>query len=175
MSLNSHSNTSSERHSKTTLQMLFAYTGASLRVTLSIALSVLLFWSISENNYYSALFAGLALAFELAKFMALPEIARRKQRKDWAGALSATLLFITLATASILGSIGGLQSDTQRVQANIAQQEQKRVSLIEQRQLLLDEIAENQKAIDKYQELCSAFAGKEQRVASASCGHARQD
>ncbi|MDE1466067.1 hypothetical protein [Spartinivicinus poritis] len=109
-----------------------------------------MFWSISENNYYSALFAGLALAFELAKFMALPEIARRKQRKDWAGALSATLLFITLATASILGSIGGLQSDTQRVQANIAQQEQKRVSLIEQRQLLLDEIAENQKAIDKY-------------------------
>ncbi|MDE1465336.1 hypothetical protein [Spartinivicinus poritis] len=138
------------RHPKTKLQLLFAYTGATLSVTLSIALSVLLFWSISENNYYSALFAGLALAFELAKFMALPEIARRKQRKDWAGALSATLLFITLATASILGSIGGLQSDTQRVQANIAQQEQKRVSLIEQRQLLLDEIAENQKAIDKY-------------------------
>ena len=138
------------RHPKTTLQMLFAYSGATLSVTLSIALSVLLFWSISENNYYSALFAGLALAFELAKFMALPEIARRKQRKDWTGALSATLLFITLATASILGSIGGLQSDTQRVQANIAQQEQKRVSLIEQRQLLLDEIAENQKAIDKY-------------------------
>ena len=138
------------RHPKTTLQMLFAYSGATLSVTLSIALSVLLFWSISENQYYSALFAGLALAFELAKFMALPEIARRKQRKDWTGALSATLLFITLATASILGSIGGLQSDTQRVQANIAQQEQKRVSLIEQRQLLLDEIAENQKAIDKY-------------------------
>ncbi|NYZ70507.1 hypothetical protein H0A36_31345, partial [Endozoicomonas sp. SM1973] len=71
----------------------------------------------------------------------LDEIARRKQRKDWMGALSATLLFVTLATASILGSIGGLQSDTQRVQANIAEQEQKRVSLIEQRQLLLDEIA----------------------------------
>ncbi|WP_163837006.1 YrzE family protein [Spartinivicinus ruber] len=138
------------RHPKTRLQLLFAYTGATLSVTLSIALSVLLFWSISENNYYSALFAGLALAFELAKFMALPEIARRKQRKDWMGALSATLLFVTLATASILGSIGGLQSDTQRVQANIAEQEQKRVSLIEQRQLLLDEIAENQKAIDKY-------------------------
>ena len=138
------------RHPKTRLQLLFAYSGATLSVTLSIALSVLLFWSISENNYYSALFAGLALAFELAKFMALPEIARRKQRKDWMGAVSATLLFLTLATASILGSIGGLQSDTQRVQANIAQQEQKRVSLIEQRQLLLDETAENQKAIDKY-------------------------
>ncbi|MBU2714411.1 hypothetical protein, partial [Zooshikella harenae] len=124
--------------------------GATLSVALSVALSVLLFASISENYYYSLMFAGLAITFELAKFVALPEIARRKKRKDWTGVMGATLLFVTLAAASILGSIGGLQSDTQRVQASIEKSEQQRVALIEERQLLLDEVAENQKAIDKY-------------------------
>lgn len=139
-----------QRHSKSTLQMYAAYGGASLSVSLSIALSVLLFWTISENLYYSVLFAGIAVVLELAKFMALPEIARRKQRQDWVGMLSTGLLFLILASASILGSIGGLQSDTQRVQASIMQQTQKREALIEQRQLLLNEIAENQQAIDRY-------------------------
>ncbi|WP_027709734.1 hypothetical protein, partial [Zooshikella ganghwensis] len=138
------------RHPKSELQLAPSYVGATLSVTLSVALSVLLFASISENYYYSLMFAGLAIAFELAKFVALPEIARRKQRKDWTGVMGATLLFVTLAAASILGSIGGLQSDTQRVQAAIQKSEQQRVALTEQRQLLLDEIAENQKAIDKY-------------------------
>lgn len=143
-------NSTFERHPKNKLQMLFAYSGASLSVTLSVALSVLLFWSISENIFYGVLFAGIALVLELCKFMALPEIAYRKQRKDWMGTLSATLLFLVLASASILGSIGGLQSDTHRVEAGIAQQQQKRVAMEEERRLLLDEVAENQQAIDKY-------------------------
>ncbi|RDH41244.1 hypothetical protein [Zooshikella ganghwensis] len=138
------------RHPKTLLQLIPSYTGATLSVTLSVALSVLLFASISENYYYSLMFAGLAITFELAKFVALPEIARRKHRKDWAGVMGATLLFVTLAAASILGSIGGLQSDTQRIQASITKAEQQRAALIEERQLLLAEVAENQKAIDKY-------------------------
>ncbi|MGI0120322.1 hypothetical protein [Zooshikella sp. RANM57] len=139
-----------ERHPKSALQLTPSYMGATLSVTLSVALSVLLFASISENYYYSLMFAGLALSFELAKFVALPEIARRKSRGDWSGCISASVLFGVLAAASILGSIGGLQSDTQRVQASITKSEQQRVALTEQRQLLLDEIAENQKAIDKY-------------------------
>ncbi|RDH41479.1 hypothetical protein [Zooshikella ganghwensis] len=139
-----------ERHPKSELQLAPSYVGATLSVTLSVALSVLLFASISEDYYYSLMFAALAAAFELAKFVALPEIARRKSRGDWLGCISASVLFGVLAAASILGSIGGLQSDTQRVQASIEKSEQQRVALTEQRQLLLDEIAENQKAIDKY-------------------------
>ncbi|MGI0120065.1 hypothetical protein [Zooshikella sp. RANM57] len=138
------------RHPKTPLQLIPSYTGASLAVALSVALSVLLFWSISTDWRFSALFAGLAVIFELAKFTALPEIARRKSRGDWSGCISASLLFGVLAAASILGSIGGLQSDTQRVQATIQKSEQERTALVEERKLLLDEIAENQKAIDKY-------------------------
>ncbi|MDE1465844.1 hypothetical protein [Spartinivicinus poritis] len=139
--------------SKSKLQMLFTYLGVSISISLSIALSVLLFCSISDNPNYKLLFAGLAITFELGKFLALPEILISIKCKDWIRAVFSSLLFTTLTIASIFGSIGGLQSDTQKVQANIEVAEVKKKGFIEEREQILSQIEQNSKAIDMYIEM----------------------
>lgn len=141
------------RTPKPNLNHFIAYLGTTLTCTISIVLSVLLFWSISESFYFSCLFAALAISFELAKFMALAEIGHRWRCENKLGSLTATLLFLVLAGTSILGSIGGLNSDTEAAKARLAEIEQQRSGLQLQIKSLQSQIEQNNKAIERYIEL----------------------
>lgn len=85
--------------------------------------------------------------------MALAEIGHRWRCGNKFGSLTATLLFLVLAGTSILGSVGGLNSDTEAAKARIAEVDQQRSGLQLQINSLKSQIEQNNKAIERYIEL----------------------
>ncbi|MGF1759570.1 Preprotein translocase subunit SecY [Photobacterium sagamiensis] len=127
---------------------VYSFTGASILA--SIVFSLLLFLSIDDDPLMQVLFGGLAVIFELGKFFAWYEVGERKARRHYAGALSAFAFYAVLAAISIGGSVGGINSATNKAQNHVNVQQSKVNSYNMQIDAIEKQIELNNVAAEKY-------------------------
>ncbi|MDX1301470.1 MAG: Preprotein translocase subunit SecY [Photobacterium sp.] len=127
---------------------VYSFTGASILA--SIVFSLLLFLSIDDDPLMQVLFGGLAVIFELGKFFAWYEVGERKARRHYAGAFSAFAFYTVLAAISIGGSVGGINSATNKAQNHVNVQQSKVNSYNMQIDAIEKQIELNNVAAEKY-------------------------
>ncbi|GIU21770.1 Preprotein translocase subunit SecY [Shewanella sp. MBTL60-007] len=127
---------------------VYSFTGASILA--SIIFSLLLFLSIDDDPVMQFLFGGLAVIFELGKFFAWYEVGERYARKNFMGMLSALGFYAVLAAISIGGSIGGINSATNKAQEHVQVQQSKVNAFNMQIEAIDKQIALNNIAAEKY-------------------------
>lgn len=130
------------------LTTVYSFTG--LAILASIIFSLLLFLSIDDNPLMKWLFGGLAIIFELGKFYVWYEYGERRARRDLGGALWSLLFYCVLASISIGGSIGGINSATNTVLGQQAHYERGIARFDEQIAGIERQIALNEEAARKY-------------------------
>ncbi|UTV30386.1 Preprotein translocase subunit SecY [Photobacterium atrarenae] len=130
---------------------VYGFTGASILA--SIIFSLLLFLSIDEDPVMQLLFGGLAVIFELGKFFAWYEFGERRARRNYTGAFSAFAFYSVLAAISIGGSIGGINSATNKAQSHVNVQQSKINSYNMQIEAIEKQIQLNNVAAEKYIEM----------------------
>lgn len=127
---------------------VYSFTGASILA--SIVFSLLLFLSIDDDPLMQVLFGGLAVIFELGKFFAWYEVGERKARRHYAGAFSAFAFYAVLAAISIGGSVGGINSATNKAQNHVNVQQSKVNTYNMQIDAIEKQIELNNVAAEKY-------------------------
>ncbi|MGS0693312.1 Preprotein translocase subunit SecY [Shewanella sp. 0m-4] len=127
---------------------VYSFTGASILA--SIIFSLLLFLSIDDDPVMQLLFGGLAVIFELGKFFAWYEVGERYSRKNFIGMFSALGFYAVLAAISIGGSIGGINSATNKAQEHVHVQQSKANAFNMQIDAIDKQIALNNVAAEKY-------------------------
>ncbi|OLQ74299.1 Preprotein translocase subunit SecY [Photobacterium proteolyticum] len=127
---------------------VYSFTGASIFA--SIIFSLLLFLSIDENPVMQLLFGGLAVIFELGKFFAWYEFGERRARRNYTGAFSAFAFYAVLAAISIGGSVGGINSATNKAQGHVNVQQSKISTYNMQIDAIEKQIELNNIAAEKY-------------------------
>ncbi|WP_198591703.1 Preprotein translocase subunit SecY [Vibrio sp. 10N.286.49.B3] len=130
---------------------VYSFTGASILA--SIVFSLLLFLSIDDDPLMQVLFGGLAVIFELGKFFAWYEVGERKSRRNYPGTLSAFTFYAVLAAISIGGSVGGINSATNKAQEHINLHESRINAFNMQIASLDQQIALNNTAAERYIEM----------------------
>ncbi|BAJ02639.1 hypothetical protein [Shewanella violacea] len=130
---------------------VYSFTGASILA--SIVFSLLLFLSIDDDPLMRLLFGGLAVIFELGKFFAWYEVGERHARRNYPGMLSALGFYLVLAAISIGGSVGGINSATNKAQEHVNVQQSKVNVYNMQIQAIDKQIALNDVAAEKYIEM----------------------
>ncbi len=138
------------RYPKGTFAMwtVYSFTGASILA--SIVFSLLLFLSIDDDPLMKVLFGGLAVIFELGKFFAWYEVGERKSRRNYSGTFSAFTFYAVLAAISIGGSVGGINSATNKAQGHVNVQQSKINAFNMQIESIDQQIALNNDAAEKY-------------------------
>ncbi|MEC4725790.1 Preprotein translocase subunit SecY [Shewanella sp. D64] len=127
---------------------VYSFTGASILA--SIIFSLLLFLSIDDNPLMQLLFGGLAITFELGKFFAWYEVGERHARRNYSGMIFALGFYAVLAAISIGGSVGGINSATNKAQSHVDLQQSK-VNAFDMQIAAIDkQIALNNIAAEKY-------------------------
>lgn len=127
---------------------VYSFTGASILA--SIIFSLLLFLSIDEDPVMQILFGGLAVIFELGKFFAWYEFGERRARRNYSGAISAFAFYAVLAAISIGGSVGGINSATNKAQSHVNVQQSKINTYNMQIDAIEKQIELNNIAAEKY-------------------------
>ncbi|MPY21753.1 Preprotein translocase subunit SecY [Shewanella psychropiezotolerans] len=127
---------------------VYSFTGASILA--SIVFSLLLFLSIDDDPVMQLLFGGLAVIFELGKFFAWYEVGERHARRNYPGMLSALVFYMVLAAISIGGSVGGINSATNKAQEHVNVQQSKVNAYNMQIQSIDEQIQLNNVAAEKY-------------------------
>ncbi|KJG39819.1 Preprotein translocase subunit SecY [Photobacterium angustum] len=127
---------------------VYSFTGAAILA--SIIFSLLLFLSIDDDPLMKFLFGGLAVIFELGKFFAWYEVGERKARRNYTGTLSAFTFYAVLAAISIGGSIGGINSATNKAQSEVNVQKSKINAFNMQIDAIEKQIDLNNVAAEKY-------------------------
>ncbi len=127
---------------------VYSFTGAAILA--SIVFSLLLFLSIDDDPLMKFLFGGLAVIFELGKFFAWYEVGERKARRNYTGTLSAFTFYAVLAAISIGGSIGGINSATNKAQSEVNVQKSKINAYNMQIEAIEKQIDLNNVAAEKY-------------------------
>ncbi|MGR5147948.1 bZIP transcription factor [Photobacterium alginatilyticum] len=127
---------------------VYSFTGASILA--SIIFSLLLFLSIDEDPVMQLLFGGLAVIFELGKFFAWYEFGERRARRNYTGAFSAFAFYAVLAAISIGGSVGGINSATNKAQGHVNVQQSKISTYNMQIDAIEKQIELNNIAAEKY-------------------------
>lgn len=127
---------------------VYSFTGASILA--SIIFSLLLFLSIDDDPVMQFLFGGLAVIFELGKFFAWYEVGERYSRKNFFGMFSALGFYAVLAAISIGGSIGGINSATNKAQEHVHVQQSKVNAFNMQIAAIDKQIELNNVAAEKY-------------------------
>ncbi|ACA86188.1 hypothetical protein [Shewanella woodyi] len=127
---------------------VYSFTGASILA--SIVFSLLLFLSIDDDPLMQFLFGGLAIVFELGKFFAWYEVGERHARRNYSGMIFALGFYAVLAAISIGGSVGGINSATNKAQSHVALHQSK-VNAFDMQIAAIDkQIALNNVAAEKY-------------------------
>ncbi|KPA51927.1 Preprotein translocase subunit SecY [Photobacterium leiognathi subsp. mandapamensis] len=127
---------------------VYSFTGAAILA--SIVFSLLLFLSIDDDPLMKFLFGGLAVIFELGKFFAWYEVGERKARRNYTGTLSAFTFYAVLAAISIGGSIGGINSATNKAHSEVNVQKSKINAYNMQIEAIEKQIDLNNVAAEKY-------------------------
>ncbi|CZF79072.1 hypothetical protein GCE9029_01240 [Grimontia celer] len=130
---------------------VYTFTGAA--VVTSTVFSLLLFLSIDDNTMMKVLFGTLAIIFEAGKFYAWYEFGERRAHKNYTGAMTALVFYLVLAAISIGGSIGGINSATNKAQGVISIQEAKVAAYDRQIAAIEKQIELNNLAAEKYIEM----------------------
>ncbi|WP_299019842.1 Preprotein translocase subunit SecY [uncultured Photobacterium sp.] len=136
---------------------VYSFTGASILA--SIIFSLLLFLSIDEDPMMQLLFGGLAVIFELGKFFAWYEFGERRARRSYTGAFSAFAFYAVLAAISIGGSVGGINSATNKAQSHVNVQQSKINSYNMQIDAIEKQIDLNNVAAKKYIQMARIATG----------------
>lgn len=147
------------RYPKSTFAMVVVYFLTSASVLTSIFFSLLLFLSIDDDWVMMALFGSLAIIFELGKFFAWYEFGERRSRKNFGGALSALVFYGILAAISIGGSVGGINSATNKAQNHVNVQQAKVNAFNHQIETIEQQIQLNNEAAKKYIEMSRIAVG----------------
>ncbi|QFU22372.1 Preprotein translocase subunit SecY [Shewanella eurypsychrophilus] len=127
---------------------VYSFTGASILA--SIVFSLLLFLSIDDDPVMQLLFGGLAVIFELGKFFAWYEVGERHARRNYLGMFSALGFYAVLAAISIGGSVGGINSATNKAQEHVNVQQSKVNAFNMQIEAIDKQISLNNTAAEKY-------------------------
>ncbi|KXF80921.1 Preprotein translocase subunit SecY [Enterovibrio coralii] len=130
---------------------VYSFTGAA--VVTSTVFSLLLFLSIDDSPLMKFLFGTLAVIFEAGKFYAWYEYGERRAHRNYTGAVTALVFYLVLAAISIGGSVGGINSATNKAQGVIAIQEAKVEAYDRQIEAIEKQIALNNLAAQKYIEM----------------------
>jgi TolA-binding protein len=141
------------RYPKSKFAMWTAYSFTTASVLTSIFFSLLLFLSIDDDPVMRTLFGGLAIIFELGKFFAWYEVGERKSRRNYSGAFSAFMFYGILAAISIGGSVGGINSATNKAQNHVNIQQSQINAFNRQITAIDQQIALNNQGAQKYIEL----------------------
>ncbi len=147
------------RYPKSKFAMWTVYSFTTASVLTSIFFSLLLFLSIDDDWLMMALFGSLAIIFELGKFFAWYEVGERLSRRNYPSALSALIFYGILAAISIGGSIGGINSATNKAQNHVNIQESKINAFNLQIEAIDQQIALNNEAGKKYIEMSRIAIG----------------
>jgi len=147
------------RFPKSTFAMGVVYFLTSASVLTSIFFSLLLFLSIDDDWVMMALFGSLAIIFELGKFFAWYEFGERRSRKNFGGAISALVFYGILAAISIGGSVGGINSATNKAQNHVNVQQAKVNAFNHQIETIEQQIQLNNEAAKKYIEMSRIAVG----------------
>ncbi|MCD9498003.1 Preprotein translocase subunit SecY [Photobacterium carnosum] len=127
---------------------VYSFTGAAILA--SIVFSLLLFLSIDDDPLMKFLFGGLAVIFELGKFFAWYEVGERKARRNYSGTFTAFTFYAVLAAISIGGSVGGINSATNKAYSEANVQQSKINAFNMQIQAIEKQIDLNNVAAKKY-------------------------
>lgn len=127
---------------------VYSFTGAAILA--SIVFSLLLFLSIDDDPLMKFLFGGLAVIFELGKFFAWYEVGERKARRNYSGTFTAFTFYAVLAAISIGGSVGGINSATNKAHSEANVQLSKINAFNMQIQAIEKQIDLNNIAAEKY-------------------------
>lgn len=127
---------------------VYSFTGAAILA--SIVFSLLLFLSIDDDPLMKFLFGGLAVIFELGKFFAWYEVGERKARRNYCGTFTAFTFYAVLAAISIGGSVGGINSATNKAHSEANVQQSKINAFNMQIQAIEKQIDLNNVAAEKY-------------------------
>ncbi|WP_408057214.1 Preprotein translocase subunit SecY [Veronia nyctiphanis] len=138
---------------------VYSFTGAA--VITSTVFSLLLFLSIDDDPMMRVLFGTLAIIFEAGKFFAWYEYGERRAHKNYSGALVSLIFYLVLAAISVGGSIGGINSATNKAQSHITISESKVASYDRQIEAIEKQIALNDLAAKKYIEMERIATGVE--------------
>ncbi|NGN96816.1 Preprotein translocase subunit SecY [Grimontia sp. S25] len=141
------------RYPKGPFAMFSVYTFTGAAVVTSTVFSLLLFLSIDDNTMMKVLFGTLAIIFEAGKFYAWYEFGERRAHKNYTGAMTALVFYLVLAAISIGGSIGGINSATNKAQGVISIQEAKVAAYDRQIASIEKQIELNNLAAEKYIEM----------------------
>lgn len=141
------------RYPKGPFAMFSVYTFTGAAVVTSTVFSLLLFLSIDDNTLMKVLFGTLAIIFEAGKFYAWYEFGERRAHRNYTGAFTALVFYLVLAAISIGGSIGGINSATNKAQGAIAIQQAKIAAYDRQIAAIEKQIELNNLAAEKYIEM----------------------
>jgi hypothetical protein len=141
------------RHPKSNFAMWTVYGFTTASVLTSIFFSLLLFLSIDDDPLMMVLFGSLAVIFELGKFFAWYEVGERTARRNYPGACSAFIFYAILAAISIGGSVGGINSATNKAQNHVNVQKSQINSFNRQIDAIDQQIELNNIAAQKYIDL----------------------
>ncbi len=130
---------------------VYSFTGASILA--SIVFSLLLFLSIDDDPFMQVMFGSLAVIFELGKFFAWYEVGERQARRNYSGMFLALVFYAVLAAISIGGSVGGINSATNKAQEHVNVHQSKVNTYTMQIESIEKQIELNNVAAEKYIEM----------------------
>lgn len=133
------------------MRSVYGFTAAS--VLTSIIFSLLLFISIDDDPVMQIMFGSLAVIFELGKFFVWYEVGERLARRHYLSTLTALVFYLVLAAISIAGSVGGINSATNKAQDEARTRENQIAAYNRQIEAIDQQIALNNEAAKKYIEL----------------------
>ncbi|WP_428256766.1 Preprotein translocase subunit SecY [Enterovibrio norvegicus] len=141
------------RYPKGPFAMISVYTFTGAAVITSTVFSLLLFLSIDDSPLMKGLFGTLAIIFEAGKFYAWYEFGERRAHKNYTGAITSLIFYLVLAAISIGGSVGGINSATNKAQSVIAIEQSKVLAYDRQIESIEKQIQLNNLAAEKYIEM----------------------
>lgn len=141
------------RYPKGAFAMLSVYSFTGAAVITSTVFSLLLFLSIDDDPLMKVLFGTLAIIFEAGKFYAWYEFGERRAFRNYWGAFAAFILYFVLAAISIGGSVGGINSATNKAHDYIAIEKAKIAVFDRQIDAIEKQIELNNLAGQKYIEM----------------------
>jgi len=136
---------------------VYSFTGASILA--SIVFSLLLFLSIDDDPFMQVMFGSLAVIFELGKFFAWYEVGERQARCNYSGMFLALAFYAVLAAISIGGSVGGINSATNKAQEHVNIHQNKVNAYTMQIESIEKQIELNNVAAEKYIQMALIATG----------------
>ena len=161
------------RYPKSRFAMRSVYSFTAASVLTSIIFSLLLFISIDDDPLMQGVFGCLAIIFELGKFFVWYEVGERLARRHYIAAITALVFYAVLAAISIAGSVGGINSATNKAQSYANVQQNQITAFNRQIEAIDQQIALNNEAAKKYIELNRIATGLK-RIQNENNGLRRQ-